>query len=201
MSDPIEFWFDFSSPYAYFAQDKIDEVGQKFGDRETVWRPFLLGAVFKIPGMPPLVQIPMKGEYCIEDWERLARYQNLPWQLPDPFPIATVAAARIFYWIDGQDAGKAKAYAWDCFTTFFGEGRDISSKETVAAIAARQGFAEDDVIAACDNDAVKQQLKDETSAAIAKGVFGSPFIIVDGEGFWGADRLWMVKRWLKAGGW
>jgi 2-hydroxychromene-2-carboxylate isomerase len=57
------------------------------------------------------------------------------------------------------------------------------------------------VLAGLNDDAVKQRLKDETDAAIKKGVFGSPFFIVDGEGFWGADRLWMVKRWLKSGGW
>ncbi len=200
MSEPVEFYFDFSSPYAYFAAHKIDEMVGGFG-RDVVWKPMMLGAAMKETGGQPLTRYPIKGDYCRNDWARLARFQELPWSMPANFPIATLAAARAFYWIDGQDRVKAKAFAWDCFKTFFGKGQDISTPESVAAIAAAHGFAEDDVIAAIADDAVKQRVKDETAEAIAKGVFGSPFIIVDGEGFWGADRLWMVKRWLRAGGW
>lgn len=200
MTTPIEFYFDFSSPYAYFAAQKIDGLAEGFG-REVVWKPMMLGAALKQTGSQPLTQIPMKGEYCLHDWERLARFQGLPWKMPDPFPIASLAASRAFYWIDEQDAVKAKAFAWDCFSTFFGEGKDISAPDAVAAIAAGQGFAEDAVLAAMKDDAIKQRVKDETTAAIEKGVFGSPFVIVDGEKFWGADRFWMIKRWLKTGGW
>ncbi|MEX0693701.1 MAG: 2-hydroxychromene-2-carboxylate isomerase [Rhodospirillales bacterium] len=200
MPNPVEFYFDFSSPYAYFAAQQIDRLVEGF-ERETVWKPMMLGAAMKETGSQPLIFIPVKGDYCRNDWARLARFQDLKWTMPDPFPIATLAAARAFYWIDDQDRAKAKAFGWDCFTTFFGEGTDISTPDVVADIAARHGFDKDDVIAALGDDAVKQRVKDETSAAVAKGVFGSPFIIVDGEGFWGADRLWMVKRWLRAGGW
>ena len=200
MPNPVEFYFDFSSPYAYFAAQQIDRLASGF-EREVVWKPMLLGAAMKETGAAPPVKVPIKGDYVKNDWARLARFQDLKWTMPDPFPIATIAAARAYYWIETQDEAKAKAFGWDCFLTYFGEGRDITSKETVAAIAARQGFAEDEVMAALDDDSVKQRLKDETSMAVKKGVFGSPFIIVDGEGFWGADRLWMVKRWLRSGGW
>jgi len=200
MPNPVEFYFDFSSPYAYFAADRIDKLAEGFG-REVTWKPMMLGVAMKETGAQPLTHYPMKGEYCREDWARLARFQDLKWTMPDPFPIAAIAASRAFYWIWDQDPKKARAFAWDCFTTFYGEGKDISTREAIAAIAARQGFAEDEVLAALNDGAVKQRLKDETDAAIKKGVFGSPYFIVDGEGFWGADRLWMVKRWLKSGGW
>ncbi len=200
MSKPVEFYFDFSSPYAYFAAQKIDELIEGF-DRTVEWKPMLLGVALKHTGGQPLAHIPMKGEYCVHDWERLARFQDLPWRMPDPFPVATQATGRAYYWIHDQDPAKAKAYAWDCLSTFFGKGEDIAAPDAVAAIAARQGFDQDAVLTALGDDAVKQRLKDETNAAIDKGVFGSPFVIVDGEGFWGADRLWMVKRWLRSGGW
>ncbi|MBO6949587.1 MAG: 2-hydroxychromene-2-carboxylate isomerase [Rhodospirillales bacterium] len=200
MPNPVEFYFDFSSPYAYFAAQQIDRLAGGF-ERDVMWKPMLLGAALKETGAVPPVKVPIKGDYVKSDWARLARFQDLKWTMPDPFPIATVAAARAYYWIEDQDKDKAKSFAWDCFTTYFGEGKDISSKEAVAAIASKQGFSEEEVLAAIDDEGVKQRLKDETQAAIDKGVFGSPFIIVDGEGFWGADRLWMVKRWLKSGGW
>ncbi len=200
MSDVVEFYFDFSSPYAYFAAHKIDELCGGFG-RDVAWKPFMLGAAMQATGGQPLTRYPIKGDYCRHDWARIARFQELPWTMPEKFPIATLAAARAFYWIDDRDRTKAKAFAWDCFETFFGEGQDISTPETVGGIAARQGFPEDAVVAAIADDAIKQRLKDETAAAVDKGVFGSPFVIVDGEPFWGADRLWMIKRWLKSGGW
>jgi 2-hydroxychromene-2-carboxylate isomerase len=201
MSDPIEFWFDFSSPYAYFAQDKIDEVGLKFGERETVWRPFLLGAVFKITGMPPLVQIPMKGDYCIEDWERLARYQDLPWQMPDPFPIATVAAARAFYWLEGAHPDKAKPFAEACFRTYFGDGVQVGKPEEVIAVAESVGIDGEELGAAIQSPEVKDLLRQRVDEAVERKIFGSPMFIVDGERFWGSDRIWMVKKWLQRGGW
>lgn len=200
MADPIEFWFDFSSPYAYFAQAKIDDIGARHG-RETIWRPFLLGAVFKITGMPPLVEVPMKGEYCLEDWPRLARFQHLPWTMPDPFPIATIAAARAFYWLDETDPAKAKSFARACFDTYFGQGIQIGKPDEVAAVAEGVGVDGAALLEAIQQPEIKDKLRLNVEAAVEKQIFGSPMIIVDGERFWGSDRIWMVKKWLQSGGW
>tara|TARA_R110000787_G_scaffold137458_9_gene250436 strand:- start:118614 stop:119216 length:603 start_codon:yes stop_codon:yes gene_type:complete len=200
MADPIEFWFDFSSPYAYFAQAKIDDIGARHG-RETIWRPFLLGAVFKITGMPPLVEVPMKGEYCLEDWPRLARFQHLPWTMPDPFPIATIAAARAFYWLDETDPAKAKSFAQACFDTYFGQGIQIGKPDEVAAVAEGIGVDGAALLEAIQQPEIKDKLRLNVEAAVEKQIFGSPMIIVDGERFWGSDRIWMVKKWLQSGGW
>lgn len=200
MADPIEFWFDFSSPYAYFAQAKIDDIGARHG-RETIWRPFLLGAVFKITGMPPLVEVPMKGEYCLEDWPRLARFQHLPWTMPDPFPIATITAARAFYWLDETDPAKAKSFARACFDTYFGQGIQIGKPDEVAAVAEGVGIDGAALLEAIQQPEIKDKLRLNVEAAVEKQIFGSPMIIVDGERFWGSDRIWMVKKWLQSGGW
>lgn len=200
MTDPIEFWFDFSSPYAYFAQAKIDDIGARHG-RETIWRPFLLGAVFKITGMPPLVEVPMKGEYCLEDWPRLARFQHLPWTMPDPFPIATIAAARAFYWLDETDPAKAKSFARACFDIYFGQGIQIGKPDEVAAVAEGVGVDGAALLEAIQQPEIKDKLRLNVEAAVEKQIFGSPMIIVDGERFWGSDRIWMVKKWLQSGGW
>ncbi len=200
MTDPMTFYFDFSSPYGYFGAQKIDETAAEFG-REVLWRPMMLGAAMKETGNRPLAEQPIKGVYCERDWERLARFMNVPWTMPDPFPIATLAAARAFYWIDDQDSGKAKDFARAVFHTYFGEGHDITEAETVAAIAEPLGLDRDELSAAVQDPVIKQRLKDETAQAIEAGVFGSPFFIIDGEPFWGSDRLWMIRRWLKTGGW
>ncbi len=200
MNEPIQFFFDFSSPYGYFAALKIDDLGAGF-EREVTWRPFMLGAAMKVTGAQPLTEIELKGDYCRNDWDRLARYMEVPWTMPDAFPIATLAAARAFYWLDDDDPALAKKFAKAAFHTYFGEGRDITDPETVAGFAEPLGIDRDALLAAVRDPAIKQRLKDETNAAIENGVFGSPFIVIDGEPFWGADRLWMIRRWLKSGGW
>lgn len=199
MSTPIDFWFDFSSPYAYLASEKIDALAAKFG-HTVKWRPMLLGIVFQKLGTAPLVQLPMKGEYSIHDFARSARYLGVPFHYPTKFPLPTQQAARAYYWLEGQDAGVAREFAHAVFRALFVADRDISDPAVVLEIAA--GFVVDrDILAqAMNSPAVKARLKEETEAAIALGMFGAPYFIVDGEPFWGADRLPQIEHWLETGG-
>ena len=200
MQKPIQFYFDLSSPYGYFAALKIDKLAKDF-DREVSWHPIMLGVAMKITDSKPLGIVPLKSDYVKNDWDRLSRYMNVPWKIPEKFPIASLAASRSFYWLVDEKPEIAKQFVLDIYDTYFGKGRDISDVEIIADIAERLGVVRKDLILAVQDDAVKVRLKNETSAAIDAGVFGSPFFIIDGEPFWGADRFWMIKRWLKSGGW
>ena len=200
MSDPVLFYFDFSSPYGYFAAQKIDETVAHFGRRVT-WKPIMLGAAMKETGNVSLVDQPIKGDYCRRDWNRLARYMEVPWTMPDKFPIATLTAARAFYWLDDGDPALARKFADVAFHAYFGEGTDITEAETVADIAEPLGVDRDALLTAVQDPAIKERLKIETTQALEAGVFGSPFVIIDGEPFWGSDRLWTIRQWLKSGGW
>lgn len=200
MSEAIRFYFEFSSPYGYLAAQRIDAVVAAHG-RSVDWRPFLLGVVFKHTGGEPLLNIPLKGDYARHDLARSARRMGVPFQLPDTFPFMAVAASRVFYWLKDRDPEAAKRLALALYHRAFGEGRDIASREAVAEVAAGQGIDRDAVLAAQQDPAVKARLKQETDDAIAAGVFGSPFFVVDGEPFWGHDRLADVAAWLDAGGW
>ena len=200
MQKPIQFYFDLSSPYGYFAALKIDKLAKDF-DREVSWHPIMLGVAMKITDSKPLGIVPLKSDYVKNDWDRLSRYMNVPWKILEKFPIASLAASRSFYWLVDEKPEIAKQFVLDIYDTYFGKGRDISDVEIIADIAERLGVVRKDLILAVQDDAVKVRLKNETSAAIDAGVFGSPFFIIDGEPFWGADRFWMIKRWLKSGGW
>lgn len=200
MNDIIEFFFDFSSPYGYFAMNKIESLANKQGYK-AVWKPIMLGAAFKKTGNIPLAQQPIKGDYCKHDWERMAEYMGLPWVLPDPFLITTLAAARAFYWLDDRDHDLAKVFAKEIYYKHFGEGKDVTSVETVVEIASGLGINGEELAAATSNPTVKERLKRETLDAIDRGVFGSPFFIVDGEAFWGSDRMWMIKKYLQKDRW
>jgi len=200
MSEPIDFYFDFSSPYGYFASTKIDALGARYG-REVVWRPFLLGAAMKLTGGAPLPSIPLKGDYAKRDFARSAKYYGVEYRLPSAFPIATQAPARAFYWLKRKDAKQAKALATALYRAYFIDDVNISNPEDTVAVCARFGLAADEVRAGINDAAVKELVKTEVENAIARGVFGSPYLIVDGEAFWGADRLEQIEKWLAAGGW
>jgi len=81
------------------------------------------------------------------------------------------------------------------------DDRDISSPETTADVAASVGLNRQKTLEVIADPVMKEKLKVETEAAIANGVFGSPYVVVDGEPFWGFDRLEHVNRWLQHGGW
>ena len=200
MGAPIEFYFDFSSPYGYVASTLADGLGERLG-REILWRPFLLGPVFKANGMAPLVDVPMKGDYSKHDFKRTARYYGVPFSLPAKFPIGAIAALRSFYWIDDRDPAKAKAFAKAVYKAYFVDGQDISAPDVVLPIAKSLGVDGDALAAALNDPAVKDRAKQEVEKIIAKGAFGSPFFIVDGESFWGTDRMAMLEEWVKRGGW
>jgi 2-hydroxychromene-2-carboxylate isomerase len=196
----IDFYFDFSSPYAYFASHAIDGLAAEFG-REVTWRPILLGPAFQASGNQRLIDQPLKGAYARHDWERVARLTGVPYRFPDPFPVATVAAARAFWWLDGRDGALAKRFAQAVFAGYFAEGRDISERDVVTSVGEAVGVPGADLLAAVDAPEWKAKLREATDGAVARGVFGAPFVIVDGEAFWGWDRLPIVRAWLDRGGW
>lgn len=196
----IDFHFDFSSPYAYFASLLVEALAGRVG-RVCRWRPMLLGPAFQASGNVRLIDQPLKGAYARHDWARLARLLGAPYRFPEPFPVGTVAAARAFWWLEASDPDAAKAFARAVFAAYFAEGRDISRPDEVAAIGAVQGIGQAQLLAALDDPQWKAKLRAETDGAIAQGIFGAPFFMVDGEGFWGFDRLPMVEEWCLRGGW
>ena len=200
MKIPIEFYFDFSSPYGYFASEKIDDMGARHG-RAVNWHPVLLGVVFKQTGAIPLTQVPLKGEYSLRDFQRTARHMDIPFNMPTAFPIPSQAPARVMLWIAAQNALAGKAYAQAVYRAYFVDGVDISKPDAAADIAAQLGHDRTAALAAIDDPQWKMALKTEIEQATAAGVFGSPFIVIDGEPFWGTDRLSMAEQWLKTGGW
>lgn len=196
----IEFYFDFSSPYGYFASTRIDDLAAGFG-RSVIWKPILLGVVFKETAMRPLADIPIKGAYSKHDWERMSRMMDVPYRLPTQFPIGTQAAARAFYWLNDRDAGMARLFAKSAFHAYFAENVDISAPAAVLDIATALHVKRDELSQALQDPAVKDRLRTENTNAMTKGVFGSPFFIVDGEPFFGSDRMWMVKKWMQGESW
>jgi 2-hydroxychromene-2-carboxylate isomerase len=201
MPAPIDFYFDFSSPYGYLASEKIEALAAKHG-RTVAWHPILLGVVFKQTGAMPLTQVPLKGDYARRDMARSAAYHGVrDFRMPSRFPIPSQAPARIVVWLRARDPALAARVLHALYRAFFVSDVDISNPEQAVAVAATCGVDAQAARAAIEDPAIKEALKAENEQAIAKGVFGSPFIVVDGEPFWGLDHLDQVERWLATGGW
>jgi len=196
----IEFYFDFSSPYGYLASTRIDELAAKYG-RSVDWYPYLVGTAMKETGHQPLYTTPKIHDYVVIDVPRFARLLGVPLQLPDSFPLVASQACRAYYWLAERDTALARQFAGRVYHAFFGEGRDISKTGELQSIARDLGVEASELADATRDPRIKALFKSKNDAALAKGVFGSPFMLVDDEPFWGADRLDQIEKWLETGGW
>ncbi len=195
---PIDFWFDFSSPYAYIASEWIEALAARH--RRTVrWHAILLGATFQAAELKSPVSHPLKREYSLMDFARSARFEGVPYRQPSPFPIPTQNAARVFWWLHDQDPLRATAWARVGLRAYFTRGIDLSDPVALKALLSEAGFDADAAEAAWQDPVWKQRLKAENDAAIAGGVFGAPFFRVDGEPFWGNDRKAQLEQYLARG--
>ncbi|WP_445502015.1 2-hydroxychromene-2-carboxylate isomerase [Microvirga sp. G4-2] len=190
-----EFWYEFASTYSYLAAMRIEPLAEAAGV-ELVWRPFLLGPVFKAQGWDtsPFNLYPAKGRYMWRDMEREAVRFGLPFYRPSPFPQNGLLAARIA--LTGLDRGWTPVFTKAVYTAEFGEGRDISDQEVLSGILAGLGLDPEEVIADAQSDTNKTRLRRLNDEALSRGIFGAPtFFAEDGEMFWGNDRLEQALDW------
>ena len=195
---PIDFYFDFSSPYSYIASEWIEALAARHG-RTVAWHAILLGATFQVTEIRSPVSYPLKREYSLLDFERSARFAGVPLQMPEKFPIPTQNAARIFWALHATDPGRARDWARHALRALFARGVDLSDTAALRALATEFGLDGSEAQDLWNEPQWKLALKSANDAAIAIGVFGAPFFVIDGEPFWGNDRRPMIERWLEKG--
>jgi 2-hydroxychromene-2-carboxylate isomerase len=197
MTDSMEFYFDLISPFGYLGSVMIERVAARHG-RTVDWRPILLGVtVLKIMGMKPLPQTPLKGPWLDRDLERLASLFDIPIRKHGLTGINSLAASRAFLWIKRRDPALAKRFAQAVYAALWLRGEDISSIDVVVAEAKKLGVDGAELREAVATPEAKAALNDSVENAVAKGVFGAPFFIADGEAFFGNDHIWMLEHWLE----
>ena len=194
----IDFYFDFSSPYSYFASEWIEALAARHG-RTVRWRAILLGVTFQAAELRSPVHYPIKREYTLHDFERSARFAGVPYTLPDPFPIATQNAARSFWWLADQRPASAAPWARHCLRAYFTRNVNLSDAASLQRLAAEFGIDSGEAEAVWSSPEAKARLRQVCDDAIAHGVFGAPFFVVEGEPFWGNDRRAQIERWLQGG--
>lgn len=198
-ADPIEFWFDFASPYAYLLGERIDAVAAAHG-RRVHWRPLLLFAVLRELGLPAPMGHTAKRDYLLLDFERSARHLELPYRHPSRFPVVTPLPGRLFHVLAACDPVQAAAFARAAMQAAFCHDQPLDDAAFIGALAARHDTTEArdaaTLLQAAQGDGPRAALAQGVADAVRLQVFGSPFVRIDGEPFFGADRLPQIEARL-----
>jgi 2-hydroxychromene-2-carboxylate isomerase len=196
MAEPrvIEFWFEFASTYSYPAAMRIERLAQAAGVR-VAYRPFLLGPIFAAQGWndSPFNIYEAKGKYMWRDLARVCESLGVPMRKPSVFPRGGLHAARVA--LAGADEAWCPAFVRAVYSANFAEDRDTGSREVIAEILARHVPDPAAALARAESAELKAQLRAQTDAAQARGIFGAPSFVVNGELFWGNDRLEQALAW------
>ena len=195
--EAVTFWFEFASSYSYPAAMRIEEVSRRYG-RSVVWRPFLLGPIFRDQGWndSPFNIYPAKGRYMWRDLERISADLGLPFRRPSQFPRNGLLAARI---VCTDEAGAwVPEFVRRVYAANFAEDRDIADPEVL--LDRLQGLLSDPnaTLAAAHEETAKRLLRRNTGQAVELGIFGSPTLVVGAELFWGNDRIEAAFEWAAA---
>lgn len=191
----VEFYFDFSSPYSYLAATQLPDLVKRVGARID-YRPFVLAAVFKATTNDMPAKVPAKGQYMFKDLERWAEFYGVRFKFSSYFPANTIKAMRLVLVADEQ--GKAEAVTLGLFRAMWAEDRDLNDPVVLGDIAEKAGLDSASALAAIETQPIKDRLRAYTDAAVSKGAFGAPAMVVGDELFWGNDRLHFVERALKS---
>ncbi|PCC72585.1 2-hydroxychromene-2-carboxylate isomerase [Nannocystis exedens] len=193
MAQRLEFWFDFSCPFAYVASTQVEQLAQRTG-AELDLRPMLLGGVFKARGTPQNLAAtlsPAKARHNLDDMRRQAQRAGVPLRMPPNHPMRTVAALRCVL-----AAGLHLPLVHRIYRAYWDENADIGDREVLARALAEVGLDAAAILARAESPAIKDELRRRTDEAIARGVFGVPTYFVGDQLFWGQDRADMVEEAL-----
>jgi 2-hydroxychromene-2-carboxylate isomerase len=185
----VEFWFEFGSNYSYLSVMRIEEAAHRRRVR-IIWRPFLLGPIFRALGFEtsPFILHKEKGAYMQQDMARLCRKYGLaPWRMPSVFPRSGVLPSRIV--LLGAEQPWVGGLSRRVMELNFAHDEDINHPDQITPILSELGLPGSDILAQAQSDSVKSQLRERTEEARTRGIFGAPTFFVGAEMFWGNDRL------------
>jgi len=194
-----DFWFEFASTYSYPAAMRIGALARDAGVAIR-WQPFLLGPIFKAQGWDnsPFNLYATKGRYMWRDLDRICADLGLPFRKPETFPQSGLVAARTA--LVGLDEGWGEGFIAAVYRAQFAEGRLIGDPAVIRDILVTMGIDPKPVFDRTQSDAIKARLREQTEEAQRLGIFGAPAVVVNGELFWGNDRLEQALAWVKRDG-
>ncbi|ETK22077.1 2-hydroxychromene-2-carboxylate isomerase [Pseudomonas sp. FH1] len=195
MSKTLEFFFDLGSPATYLAYTQLPALCASTGT-QLIYKPMLLGGVFKATGNASPITVPAKGRYMFDDLARYARRYNVPLTFNPHFPINTLLLMRAVTGIQLRQPQRFDDFVDCLFRALWVDGRHLGDTNIVAAVLTEHGFSPEEVLTLANDEAVKTALKDNTDQAVQRGVFGAPSLFVGNQLFFGQDRLDFVREAL-----
>jgi 2-hydroxychromene-2-carboxylate isomerase len=191
----LEFFFDYGSPYSYLANSRLPALAERTG-AELTYRPMLLGGVFKTTGnQSPAVQpCEPKRAYGFLELQRWVAHLGVPFGGNPHFPINTLLLMRTA--VAAQRAGVFEPFHRAVYPAFWADGENLGEPEVVGRVVEKAGLDAHALLEAAGSSDVKAELRAATEEAVARGAFGAPTFFVEGEMFFGNDRLDFVERAL-----
>lgn len=182
----VEFFFDTVSPYTWLASTRLVELESETGAAfECV--PVLFAGLLNAHGQKGPAELPAKRDYTFRDVMRRAAHERLEFRGPPMHPFNPLKSLRSALTV--EDGVKRTRYACALLDAAWSRGEDLTRDDVIRAVAQRVGLNGNRLLAACQDESIKTGLKEMTERAVREGIFGVPTIRVDGELFWGADRL------------
>ena len=194
-SRAVEFFFDFGSPATYLAWTQLPALCAAAG-ATLVYRPMLVGAVFKATGNASPITIPAKGRWVIEDLARHARRYGVPLALNPHFPVNTLLPMRIATGVQMERPDEFEALQSALFRAMWVEKQNIGDPSVLGAVLVAAGLDAAALVTLAERQHVKDALKANTEEAIRRGAFGAPTMFVGDTMFFGQDRLDFVREAL-----
>lgn len=196
MQKKLDFYFDFGSPAAYLAYTQLSKLAADTGAQIEL-KPILLGGIFQATGNRPPISVPLKGQYLFADLNRFAKRYGVVLNMNPHFPINTLNLMRADIGLQLRNDTRLPKYRDAMFAAIWVDQKNMNDPETVGTVLAKSGFDPMAISALAGDPEVKEALKIATQEAVNHGVFGAPSFIVDGELFWGQDRLDFVREALR----
>ncbi|MFO0724019.1 MAG: 2-hydroxychromene-2-carboxylate isomerase [Myxococcota bacterium] len=192
----LEFFWDVGSPYTYLAMTQVKGLRDRSG-ATLVYRPFLLGGVFKAVGNK-MVDVVPKASNLMIDLRRWADFYRVPMKVPPEviFPINSLLPMRAAMAAMLQSEVVGEAYAHAVMHAYWGEGKNVSEPPVLSQVISAAGLDARALIDATEQAEVKNALRANTEEAVARGAFGAPAFFVGDQLFWGNDRLHFVEKAL-----
>jgi len=195
MNKSVDFYFDVGSPAAYLAWTQLPALCLKTGATLN-YKPMLLGGVFQATGNRPPISVPLKGSYLFDDLGRFALRYGVPFRLNPYFPVNTITLMRIAAGLEMQTDARLAAYLRAVFEAIWVGGKNVADPVALAEVLQAAGLDAAELIALAAEPQVKDRLRLQTEAAVARGVFGAPTMFVGNTLYWGQDRLDFVREAL-----
>jgi 2-hydroxychromene-2-carboxylate isomerase len=192
----LGFWFEFASTYSYLSVARIEALRSDAGVT-IAWEPFLLGPIFAEQGWDdsPFNVYPVKGRYMWRDVERLCAGYGIPFMKPSRFPRSGLLAARIACLAKATSEPWLPGFVRAVFQANFAEDREIGDTAEVRSILDTLGLPGARLVELANDPDNKKRLREQSRRAAELGIFGAPSFVVDGELFWGNDRLEDALSW------